>query len=97
MLENRYLVLSQCTYIVLDEADRMIDMGPGPGERGGEIVFDGATQDLRCADTLTGTYLGSRKQVGAGFKRVVAANTPEALVSLGTHTGKALQAVLSRG
>ena len=25
--ENRYLVLEQCTYIVLDEADRMIDMG----------------------------------------------------------------------
>lgn len=27
VLENRYLVLSRCTYIVLDEADRMIDMG----------------------------------------------------------------------
>lgn len=25
--ENRYLVLAQCTYVVLDEADRMIDMG----------------------------------------------------------------------
>ena len=30
MLENRYLVLSQCTYAVLDEADRMIDMGFEP-------------------------------------------------------------------
>merc|ERR1712142_860459 len=27
VLENRYLVLSRCTYIVMDEADRMIDMG----------------------------------------------------------------------
>lgn len=27
VLENRYLVLNQCTYIVLDEADRMIDLG----------------------------------------------------------------------
>jgi ATP-dependent RNA helicase DDX23/PRP28 len=27
VLENRYLVLNQCTYIVMDEADRMIDMG----------------------------------------------------------------------
>nr|CAH7769315.1 unnamed protein product [Callosobruchus chinensis] len=26
VLENRYLVLNQCTYIVLDEADRMIDL-----------------------------------------------------------------------
>lgn len=30
VLENRYLVLSQCTYVVLDEADRMIDMGFEP-------------------------------------------------------------------
>lgn len=30
VLENRYLVLNQCTYIVLDEADRMIDMGFEP-------------------------------------------------------------------
>jgi len=30
VLENRYLVLTQCTYIVLDEADRMIDMGFEP-------------------------------------------------------------------
>lgn len=30
VLENHYLVLSQCTYIVLDEADRMIDMGFEP-------------------------------------------------------------------
>ena len=30
MLENRYLVLSRCTYVVLDEADRMIDMGFEP-------------------------------------------------------------------
>ena len=30
VLENRYLVLNQCTYIVFDEADKMIDMGFEP-------------------------------------------------------------------
>ena len=30
VLENRYLVLSRCTYVILDEADRMIDMGFEP-------------------------------------------------------------------
>lgn len=30
MLENRYLVLNQCTYVVMDEADRMINMGFEP-------------------------------------------------------------------
>ncbi|KAK3797894.1 hypothetical protein RRG08_007992 [Elysia crispata] len=33
VLENRYLVLSQCTYVVMDEADRMIDMGFEPEVR----------------------------------------------------------------
>lgn len=30
VLDNRYLVLNRCTYVVLDEADRMIDMGFEP-------------------------------------------------------------------
>ena len=30
VLENRYLVLVQCTYVVLDEADKMIDLGFEP-------------------------------------------------------------------
>lgn len=30
VLENRYLVLEQCTYVVMDEADKMIDMGFEP-------------------------------------------------------------------
>ena len=70
------LVVVEHDPAVMLAADRMIDMGPGPGERGGQIVFDGSTQDLRGADTLTGAYLGGRKQVGMGFQRLVAANTP---------------------
>ena len=53
---------------VMLAADRLIDMGPGPGERGGQIVFDGTPEDSRQADTLTGAYLGGRKQVGMGFQ-----------------------------
>lgn len=29
-IENNYLVLNQCNYVVLDEADRMVDMGFEP-------------------------------------------------------------------
>ncbi|QEA12390.1 excinuclease ABC subunit UvrA [Comamonas flocculans] len=61
-------------------ADRIIDMGPGPGERGGQIVFDGAVAALRQADTLTGAYLGARKSVGMGFKRLVAESTPRLIL-----------------
>ena len=43
------LVVVEHDPAVMLAADRMIDMGPGPGERGGQIVFDGTTADLRRA------------------------------------------------
>ncbi len=61
-------------------ADRIIDMGPGPGVRGGQIVFDGTTEALKSADTLTGAYLGARKTIGLGIKRVVTDNTPRLIL-----------------
>ncbi|MBI2769424.1 MAG: excinuclease ABC subunit UvrA [Burkholderiales bacterium] len=70
------LVVVEHDPAVMLAADRVIDMGPGPGERGGEIVFDGTTDELRHADTLTGAYLGARKQIGMGFKRAVTDATP---------------------
>jgi excinuclease ABC subunit A len=74
------LVVVEHDPAVMMAADRMIDMGPGPGERGGQIVFDGTTADLRNADTLTGDYLGGRKQVGLGFKRMVSDSTPRLIL-----------------
>jgi excinuclease ABC subunit A len=70
------LVVVEHDPAVMLAADRMIDMGPGPGERGGQIVFDGTTDQLRHADTLTGAYLSGRKQIGMGFKRAVTDATP---------------------
>ncbi|MBE7366455.1 excinuclease ABC subunit UvrA [Ramlibacter pallidus] len=70
------LVVVEHDPAVMVAADRIIDMGPGPGERGGQIVFDGTTDQLRNADTLTGAYLGARKHVGMGFKRAVTESTP---------------------
>jgi len=43
-------------------ADYIIDMGPGPGERGGEVVFSGPPEVLEKADhSLTGQYLSGKK------------------------------------
>ena len=74
------LVVVEHDPAVMFAADRMIDMGPGPGERGGQIVFDGTTEALRRADTLTGAYLGARKQVGLGLKRMVTDSTPRLIL-----------------
>jgi excinuclease ABC subunit A len=74
------LVVVEHDPAVMLAADRLIDMGPGPGERGGRIVFDGTPDEARHANTLTGAYLGGRKQVGLGFRRLVDDATPKLIV-----------------
>jgi excinuclease ABC subunit A len=74
------LVVVEHDPAVMLAADRLIDMGPGPGERGGRIVFDGTPEQIRHADTLTGAYLGGRKQVGMGLKRMVTDSTPRLIL-----------------
>ncbi|MGH8149078.1 MAG: excinuclease ABC subunit UvrA, partial [Steroidobacteraceae bacterium] len=60
---NSLLVVEHDPQIML-EADRILDMGPGAGERGGEIVFNGAPHAIRaCRESLTGDYLSGRRQV----------------------------------
>ena len=64
---------------VMLAADRLIDMGPGPGERGGNVVYDGTPADIRTAHTLTGEYLGARLRVADAThwaRRPVDASTP---------------------
>ena len=49
---------------VMQAADRILDIGPGPGEHGGEIVFYGPVGQLAQAkDSLTADYLFHRKRV----------------------------------
>lgn len=74
------LVVVEHDPAVMLAADRLIDMGPGPGQQGGQIVFDGTPEDIRAADTLTGAYLGARKHVGMGLKRVVDEHTPRLIL-----------------
>ena len=57
---NSLLVVEHDPQIMLT-ADRVIDMGPGPGEHGGRIVFEGAPAELAArSDTLTARYLSGR-------------------------------------
>jgi len=51
-------------------ADNIIDMGPGPGARGGEIVVQGDFEDVCDADeSVTGDYLAGRRSVPVPEKR----------------------------
>jgi excinuclease ABC subunit A len=51
-------------------ADYVIDMGPGPGERGGEVVFTGPPEALvEVEHSLTGQYLSGKKFISLPKRR----------------------------
>ncbi len=74
------LVVVEHDPAVMLAADRLIDLGPGPGDKGGQIVFDGSPAQARQAPTLTGAYLGSRKRVTPGQRRSVLEATPKLIL-----------------
>jgi excinuclease ABC subunit A len=65
---------------VMFAADRILDIGPGPGERGGEIVYWGPAAGIRDTRTLTGDYLSGRLQVSEGRPLPVAPSTPRLIL-----------------
>jgi excinuclease UvrABC ATPase subunit len=48
-------------------ADHVIDLGPGAGTAGGQVVFEGTVEGLRASGTITGRHLDDR----AAFKETV--------------------------
>jgi excinuclease UvrABC ATPase subunit len=45
---------------VIAIADHVVDLGPGAGAGGGEVVFEGTVDGLRASDTVTGHHLADR-------------------------------------
>lgn len=41
-------------------ADHVVDLGPGAGQGGGTICFEGTVEGLRAGDTITGRHFGDR-------------------------------------
>jgi len=73
-------------------ADYVVDMGPGAGVHGGEVVFSGKPEDLVNSDaTLTGQYLSGRMEITIPSKRSVA--DPQRVFKLVGATGNNLKNV----
>ncbi|MBR4627146.1 MAG: excinuclease ABC subunit UvrA [Ruminococcus sp.] len=51
-------------------ADYIVDIGPGAGVHGGQVVFAGTVDKLlKCKDSITGQYLSGRKKIPLPKKR----------------------------
>jgi excinuclease ABC subunit A len=68
-LGNTVLVVEHDEEAIM-AADYVIDMGPGAGEHGGEVVAKGRPEDiLQCKDSLTGQYLSGSREIPLPAKR----------------------------
>ncbi len=61
------LVVVEHDPAVMLAADKLLDIGPGPGERGGQIVYYGEASQVRSSNTLTAQYLNGTKRADAGL------------------------------
>jgi excinuclease ABC subunit A len=65
---NSLLVVEHDPQVML-VADRMLEIGPGPGERGGSIVAEYISNGQKKHDTLTSKYLSGELKVDTGTQR----------------------------
>lgn len=54
---------------IMQEADYVIDIGPGAGKNGGEVVFQGTPEQMLKTHTLTSSYLNGEKAIEVPEKR----------------------------
>ena len=53
--------------------DHVVDLGPGAGAAGGEVVFEGTVAGLRASDTLTGRHLDDRASIKSSVRTATGA------------------------
>jgi excinuclease ABC subunit A len=53
----------------IESADFIVDIGPGAGKFGGEVVFAGTKEELYRSNTLTADYLTERKKIEYYYRR----------------------------
>lgn len=54
---------------IMTQADYIVDIGPGAGKKGGEVVFQGSPKQMLKSGTLTASYLNGIKKIVTPEKR----------------------------
>ena len=71
---------------VMRAADQLIDLGPGHGEAGGHVVFQGSFESiLRSPESLTGEYLSGRKSIPIPRRRKATQEVKKLILSHATR------------
>ena len=92
-LDNTIIIVEH-DEAMMRAADYIIDMGPGAGKHGGEIVATGTLQDIMaCPQSITGQYLSRTKQIplpperrsGSGKEIVIKGARENNLKSIDVH------------
>jgi excinuclease ABC subunit A len=65
---------------MITAADWLIDLGPGAGVHGGEVVFSGPRDSVKKANTLTARYLTGREKIAIPEKRRAYKNNPTLVI-----------------
>ncbi|MDH5298334.1 MAG: excinuclease ABC subunit UvrA, partial [Desulfobulbaceae bacterium] len=84
---NTLLIVEHDPEVML-AADMVVDMGPGPGELGGEIVFTGTTKELLTdRHSLTSRYLSGALKVDTGqaFRKTAAKSPSLEILGVTAH------------
>ncbi|MEZ9140816.1 MULTISPECIES: excinuclease ABC subunit UvrA [unclassified Shewanella] len=73
-------------------ADHVIDIGPGAGVHGGEVICSGGLKDIiECEESITGQYISGKKQIHVGEQRTPM--DPKKVIELFGATGNNLKNV----
>lgn len=54
---------------IMEEADYIVDIGPGAGRHGGEIMFQGKVADLKKTHSLTASFLNGQRKIEVPSER----------------------------
>ena len=49
--------------MAIRSADHVLELGPGSGEQGGSVVFEGTPDELNSSDSATGLYISGRSEI----------------------------------
>jgi excinuclease ABC subunit A len=84
------LILVEHDGEIIQAADYLVDLGPGAGERGGEIMFAGDMKQFKKSDCLTALYMSGKKSIPIPKKHRKSKNGKITIVGARQHNLKGI-------